>query len=556
MNLKVQRKIGFTLIETLAAVAVGGSLAAAGIQSKIESDKDEFAKTKGIELAKVLSAIDNRIATDGYEISLWNKKTWNKATFNNLLEKQLNATDKRCGVTDWSPTNATDANLQSLDCKSMWTKTPFDMNLSARISADSSNINIDNFDLLMSFKDAEHFKNEFKNVAKMVRSARSTNLTGSAFEHNIGFVNSATKMPLTRTECISLAENCSVLANANRAGGSEYVRADGSRSMVDSHLSFVDAKGNSPLKCVRWRKESGVWGMITPNGSSTDENCGIGIYKKANQPLIAEVLAENGTFENIMLDKECDMLGFDSATKLVTTTATRTPCGLRTESQSGVVEAIQVIDNTMSNRALIKNLYSNNTQISTLNVSSSAAIENLKVDGSFEVLVDAIMKDIDVQNANVNGTLKVFGTTTLGTTTVNDLNVLTTSNFKGDAKFKNMEVKGFMKADVISARKVVATSGSFNNYNSKISSLQNKIKTLEAKISTASTPDYSTLKAQCNRRPDIRLSSDKRDCTGHKREGDVYFDNMLDYYWVSGSNFCGIKSYEKITASYCKREHK
>ncbi|MCK8072427.1 hypothetical protein [Vibrio sp. 1CM23M] len=526
MNYKSKSIKGLTLIETMISLSIASAASVGYFSNKVKQANDEEARATGMEIAKILSAVDSRLATDGYEISRWTKTKWKDAEINsNLMMKQLNASSATggCGVTDWSPVNAVESSFKTMPCKGLWGKIPYGMNVEASIKSDSSAINIDNFDLLLSFPDQTGFEENFRNMKLMLNAARNNSTEGFAGDHNFSFVKLDTKQEIGSTACIMESFNCGLLASFNRAGGAEYLRADGGNSIIGKNLSFIEGKGSAPMKCARWKESTSGWGLVEVNGSATDEECGIGIYKKTGEPLMVEVLAENGTFESVMLDKECDRMEWDSTTQMVIANTTNAvPCGMHNESGT----TIQVLDNTMAAQSNILALNANNARIQSLNVKDNATFNTVSVNGEFKALQKAILNEVEAQS------LTVYGNTKLASAEIDSLQVNNNINVNGS---------------------VTASNGNFGNINREISTIKSahtglssrvvsntrRIVALEARVAAIPTgPDYEALKSECNNKLNGTIGTFTVGCTGYRQSGLKIVLRTKDYYWHSGSNSC------------------
>ncbi|XNJ88784.1 hypothetical protein AB6C47_018260 [Vibrio cyclitrophicus] len=544
MNYKIKSIKGLTLIETMISLSIASAASVGYFSNKIKEASDEEARTTGMEIAKILSAVDSRLATDGYEISRWTKQNWKDAEVNNnLMMKQLNASSATggCGTTEWSPTNAVESSFKSMPCNGLWERIPYGLNIDASIKPDASGVNIDKFDLLLSFADQESFEENFRNMKLMLNSARNNSSQGFAGDHNFSFVKLDTKEEIGTTACLMESLNCGLSASFNRAGGAEYLRADGGNSIIGKNLSFIEAKGSAPMKCARWKESASGWGLVKVNGSATDEECGIGIYKKTGEPLMVEVLAENGTFESVMLDKKCDRMEWDSTTKMVVAnSANATPCGMHNESGT----TIQVLDNTMSTQANILALNANNASVVSLNVRDNATFNNVAVNGEFKALQKAILNEVEAQS------LTVYGETKLTSAEIDSLKVNNNINVTGSVtasvgNFDNIkkEFKAVDKAFGLVISNMHAIDGRAK-LNTK------RIVALEARV--AKMPDYGTLKDQCNSKGHEKKVV-KESCSW-PMSGTIYYDEFKDYYWHDSSQQCKFTTFRVLNRRDCSRD--
>ncbi|EIV8508204.1 prepilin-type N-terminal cleavage/methylation domain-containing protein [Vibrio parahaemolyticus] len=527
------KKRGVTLIETMIAVSVMGTLGAGVINMQMEKNANENAERYGSELAKTLKAFDNRLYIDGYDADVWTKKNWNLSNFNSdFLAKQLNASGSKCGTTEWNPTNAVDTSFKTMPCDGLWKRMPYGLIPNASISEDSGR-NIDQFNLVLSFKNDDHFEEEFTNVRKMLRSANRSTNDGVAGIHEYSFIDKTSLGEITTTECINAKSNCALQASFNRAGGTEYLRADGQNSVIGSNISFIESKGQAPMKCARWVKSSsGTWSLKDKTDSSPEE-CGIGIYKKTGEPLLAEVLADTGTFQTVALNKSCSKMEFNASTGLFEASADKVPCGLMNDGS----EAVMVLDNIHANQVFLNEIKANDAELATLNVSNHSEFNTLNVNGEFKALAKAILNEVEATkittvdfrstglakleggaeigtasnpadltvygDTSLNGLLTVSGKATFEDSIIADKDIkalsltasvanvdtlnakvanIETGNFSG-----NVNVDGKLTASEISTSKLYAANATLPTYDKKLVDLEGKLKAyVDGK--TTSTP--------------------------------------------------------------------
>ena len=429
---------GFTLIESLIATTIAGTVAVGGIQlvsQKMESDKQE---QTAVEIKTILSGVEKRLIIDGYDISKWGATgtnlSWNAGSFeNDFLKKELIAKDSSCSHGTWIPSNSSELKSKLIPC-TIWNKVPYDMNVRAELRADSTKF-IEDFDITMTFKNQDHFEENVKHLIQVTKKAKKHAMNGVG-SYNVGFVNRNTKLEITSVQCINLKTDCALLANYNRAGASEYIRSDGKTSMIGSHLTYVDARGASPIKCVRWSKDNlGAW------KPDLTEECGVGIYEKTGHPTTIDTITNNGTFKNILLNEECENF-VKSGTDVVA--SGKTPCGM-TEDGS---EIFQVVDNIEAKTAVI-------------------------LEGSFSVL-DAKTLKSDTITAKTIEAVTVFKANTANIT--NDLTV------GGDIRLVGTLRGGSVDVDLVSA-----PIGNFTNIDQDILGLKNGLSDLDSKVNNEIT---------------------------------------------------------------------
>lgn len=360
MNFNNKNK-GFTLIEMLIGLGISGAVAVGTIEAMAKETNSSENKRIAKDINDIIYAFDQRIAIDGYDAVDWNKTDWNDSTFySDFLKKQLSPSNsKQCkGV--WNPKTASVE--RSLVSCNLWNKSPKNFNLEAKIEQDSLGF-IENFDMKLKFKSEEDFIEHFPDAAQIVLASSTNRKSTKSGSQTYSFIKASDDTQITRRECINLKDGCEILASWNSDGGMDYIRIDGKNSLLNSHLTFIEAKGEAPLKCLKWKNSenngSGVW-------TQKEEDCGVGIYEDTAMPVIAEVISEAGfdnvTSRNVLLDKECSVFGWDTVSKSVIDTGAKSPCGMSNNS----TEVIQVLDRTSLRSADIENIQSKAMNTSSL----------------------------------------------------------------------------------------------------------------------------------------------------------------------------------------------
>ncbi len=389
MNYK-RKKIGVTLVETLIGVSLVGTASAGFISHNIEDSKKVKAETFLNEAKSIIHAFDHRISIDGYDSTLWNDKEWNNRTeiVNKLIRQELTSVDSStCNNGSWNPSLNTESDTKLIACD-LWLQStaPSNYNLSANFEEDSVGF-IQKFDLNISFKSDDIFKDEFKYIKAAMNRTKIDTVKEMSGSHYFDFYSSNSNDILSASECILEESDCFIKMSFERSGGAEYLLADGSNSMIGEHLTFIETKGDAPMKCIRWKNTNtdgtGAWSP-TPA-----EDCGIGIYRDLNHPAVVDVVGETGTFEHVLLDQDCNLFQVNSVNGLVETNGT-SPCGMLNGT-----EAIQVVDNIHATTIVADTgtfnvlntdkLVANEITTKTLTVSGLTTLKELEVTGDVAI---------------------------------------------------------------------------------------------------------------------------------------------------------------------------
>ncbi len=355
----MKKSKGLTLLESVAYMALVSGVAL-GVYEK-ERDynatikKDMFANN----INDILTGVDKRLSIDGFDYSLWDENEWTdrEKVSKNLINGELRPSSsysnkmmlmKAGGCQGkWEPQNELDEKTNLVQCNMWGGKLPLDLDVDAKLNKDANNF-VQSFEMTFSFPDIKSFE---KNILLLKRTHTQLNkgadegLSGS-FSHMFIDQNDD---EITMNECVDIAEKCRYQTVFDRDGGIDELRVDGLNKMVNSSINFVESNNSSPLTCVRWKKSaSGAWTKTSDN-----QACGIGIYPDTGSPLIVEVAADNGTFKNIMLEKECNLYNWDNANKKLVLDSETSPCGILDDG----TEIIQVIDNLKATNTYTQNFY-------------------------------------------------------------------------------------------------------------------------------------------------------------------------------------------------------
>lgn len=333
------KKTGYTIVEVLIAMSVLGVVSVAGITSQLEeNEKAESIKFIN-EAVDIVSAVDTRLSVDGYDENLWSRRNWanEDEIVNVLISQQLNPINSGCANANWTPVLAEADNSKIITCNQWNQRIQDGIQMSAHLNSDAIGF-IESFELYLSFDTNDNFDEGFNNFKRGINSINSkvyNELTGL---YLFDLVNRTTDEEITTSECLIEKTNCALKLSLERAGGAEYLRLDGSNSMINSHLTFVETKGQAPLQCVRWRIDSsGAW----TNSNTPIQNCGVGIYSETGMPAVVDVAATNGTFRNVLLDQSCTVYQEGSNNTVVASGTS--PCGMLSDT-----EAVQVVETLQS----------------------------------------------------------------------------------------------------------------------------------------------------------------------------------------------------------------
>ncbi len=412
-------KYGFTIIESLLALTIAGAGAITLINQNAKEAQKNQALSFSNDIVTIINAVDHRISIDGYDPSLWTKTNWanENEIVNDLLGKELVSTGSHCSGGMWTPSILSELKTKLIPCQLWKQRKNIEVNMNAEIGIDSVGF-IQNFDLIFTFSNQSSFEKYFLSTKNgLIKSQINTNKEISGL-HTFETVSlSNTNNIITNTQCINDFSNCAFKASFNRSGGNEYMRADGGNSMIGEHITFIESKGQAPLKCIRWentqRDGSGNWTQ-KPN-----EDCGIGIYN--NSPVSIDAVADTGTFKNILLDKQCIVYEWNGSN--VIDNGKRSPCGI-TNNGSVIYQTVQ---NTIAKTATFSEIRGDQAYIDKANINQlNVTIAN----------IDEIITPLINTNAlNVNGLLQVNGRAIFNNGDAQfgeNIYVEKTSNLKGD----------------------------------------------------------------------------------------------------------------------------
>lgn len=427
---------GFTLVESLLALSVVGVVSAGVISTTAQKEQEKHLSTFLNEAASVVFAVDHRLSIDGYASGNWASLEWKNKdeVYKKLIKEELvSKYNKVCSDGKWSPVMNTERETNLLECN-LWEKTNSDFNLSAELHLDDNDY-IKSFDLLLGFNSVDSLRENYAEIKRVLNGLNISNNQEIAGTHSFGIASLSTGKDLVFNECLKNVSDCGVKFSMNRSGGYEYIRLDGSNSMIENHLSFIESKGQAPLSCLRWvntkKDGTGVWKRLE------DTECGIGMYQNEDDPLdkdpvMVNVVVDTGTFDNIMLDKECTVYAWNGTN--VVDTSKKSPCGYTVftdKSDPSNVQTLvyQVVEKNMANIYRVKELYADNTVI------DEAEIEEL------DVIVAEVSNIVKAENTIVNNTLNIS----------KEFNIKGESVFEGETTFNDevvFEKNIFIKEDM------------------------------------------------------------------------------------------------------------
>lgn len=528
---------GLTLVESIVALGVGGAITIGVIQNNIDETESKIVGQTLREAAKIIYAVDHRIAIDGYDPSRWGGKlSWNnkEEIASDLVANKLTYYKaKECANGDWKPRMSLANDARLIDCE-MWSESKDNgLGFSADFILDDLGY-IRDFELLIDFESEKALSDNIKEIKKALFEIRSDNSKESSGIHNFNFVKKGTNEEISTIECVGDFNQCSLKMSMNRSGSYEYLTLFGDQSMSDnSQLTFIEGTETGtrePLKCLHWKNNkdnklnSSLW-------KSDTVNCGIGVYVDNNDSLnptkSIAVLATTGNFENIVLDKECKDLTWNSGDVVEDGDS---PCGILSDGS-----VIQVIDNAIANTGLFENLYVKDAyfkdvvvknlndvnyaeinNLTTTNVTARETLVNtlLEVNGNTEVFDSVFGENVSItmnnaifengasfnsgSNIEIGGDLNIDGdveltktlslkdtiiknnltvkgnSTISGTMTLNNGTGL--SNLISDTNIVGNSIEKINNSVTISGKSLMtAPIGEFGNYNAEFASIRSKI---------------------------------------------------------------------------------
>lgn len=410
----MKRKNGLTLIESVVALTAAAAVSTAALSSYQSYSNEMEIESILNDMNNVVKAVDGRIAIDGFNMRKWDTAfslesdrlfgSWNDITAvsRDLVVRNLTPVSNDCRG-GWTPSLIQEREITLIPCKT------FDSynnkyEISAELRSSEKDDFIEYFDVYLDFERLEDFRDSFLIIKKHINEMSLKERHGISGEHKIDFVNKNDKQEkIESSECIGNLGDCLVRARFDRSGGESYVKIDGSSDIINDNFSFIDtSNGNNPVLCERWFKdESGSWN----NDTAGDQvECGIGIYERS--PVIAEVHASEGTFENVLMSRECEKKEWNKDTKEMILVG-KVPCGLMEDGS-----LVTVVDKIIAKNATFNNLFSESgyfNEIYVKELNSKNIFSETKMIASEVFVSDTLNADF----LKVRESLEVSGIATL-----------------------------------------------------------------------------------------------------------------------------------------------
>lgn len=371
---------GLTLIETLLSTTVVMVLVASFFHWYIDQQREQRAIVFGKDLVSIITAFDNRIHIDGLDIQKFkNGKEWGGSQeIIEMLNTEFIAKQSSCGKQNgWEPVLEKENSTALLPCN-FWQKIPYDLDTKFTITQDSEGF-IKNFTLIFKPRNDLDFSTNYRFYKKAINSANvkdSTNITGS--HHYFFAAASDPTTKINNKDCLELKSECTLIAKYSRDGGNEYLRVDGTNTMINSAIAFKESKIDSKLRCLKWEQNT-----ISNTWESKMVDCGIGIHSETNSPVAVDIATNSSTNQRVMLDRLCPIYS-QNADSIIDTGQT-SPCGMLPLEEQGALVTYQVVDTISATKGLIKNLYTSSIFSDEINTNFMNVKNDLAVLGNAEI---------------------------------------------------------------------------------------------------------------------------------------------------------------------------
>tara|TARA_Y100001960_G_scaffold332700_1_gene434335 strand:+ start:47057 stop:48961 length:1905 start_codon:yes stop_codon:yes gene_type:complete len=497
-NILKRNKKGLTLVESLIALSVAGTVATGVIVNEKEKAKENKTLNLMHDAMSIVYAVDHRIAIDGYETTNWGSTSWDNIDLihKNLIKKELTSQNlNTCSGGGWTPKIIKEREITLLECN-LWESSPIkDLKYKASLSKDALTGFIDRFDLTISFNDEEAFLENYQDMKYALNNYKRNEYQEITGQHSLTIVKLSSGNELSSSECINSPLDCGFRFTYDISGGNEKIRVDGNNSIINNHLDFIENTTSiSPRQCLHWIEKTnpsdGSKYWYLQKDSSFD--CGIGIYEKT--PVTVDVLAENGNFRTILLDKKCNLLKLNG-NKVEVDSGTTTPCGIM-KSKDGS-EIIQVVENTIATTALINDVFVEKGFINTLDSDILTGVTLNTTDlvaktlnaKTVEVATEMIVKGDNTFNNLVEFKKQVEFTNAFDTdknfTIEKDLKVDGDVIFNGGINLHHVTIDGELTVNSVATLSNTKILGNFNSENINSSTLNsNQISTNTAQSKT------------------------------------------------------------------------
>ena len=515
MKNKIKKNSGLTLIEAMIVLGLGALMMVSFLIWQRENALNENSKLLGQQFITISSAIDEKISISGFSVidenatglskNVWQDSSWTntKAVVDGLLRKELIARDSVCGNgSGWSPSAAKETKRILVPCQ-MWSgnKLPFGFETEGKVVKDADGFVSDIY-ILIKFVNARAFTDNLGYLAKAVQYATTNDSVNKTGRHLFEFANKNTLKEIGLSECQKLGSAlCVARIGYSRNNAYEYLRTDGTNSMLNTNISFKKDKATERMKCNRWVKGAdGSWTL------DSKVDCGIGVYKpadstspeaKAGNEDNVQIVVDYSTQKEIHMNKSCAVFGIDYAgtgTDVIKDLGLREPCGILSKEKANKVAGdplagdvvYQLVDRVTADQGYFKDLYGRKLFIEDsafirgdLNVTGDAIIQGATSVGSDLTVggVTAIQGDLGVNsdatisgNTTLGGTLKVDGQSQLAGNTMikgqldvegnagitKDLKVYGNTEINGKAYYKDgLKIQGGAEANTFLPDRIV-----------------------------------------------------------------------------------------------------